>query len=62
MEKEKNVDYFQVMRDFDRSHRKKADDFDIPLQSSDEPVDYVTASKEFEKYLIENPDVIHIRK
>ena len=58
------MDYFQAMRDFDRSQRKQADDFDMPLQSSEaEPVDYLSVSREFEKYLIEDQsEVIHIRK
>ena len=61
---EKVVDYFQAMRDFDKSQGKKADEFDMPLQSSEaEPVDYLKVSQEFEKYLIEDrSEVIHIRK
>jgi len=35
MAEEQAVDYFQAMRDYDRSQRKQADDFDIPLQSSE---------------------------
>ena len=59
------VDYLQAMRDFDRSQRKQADDFDMPLKSSEEDdgVDYLAVSREFEKYLIEDhSEVIHIRK
>ena len=50
---EKVVDYFQAMRDFD-----------MPLKSSEEDggVDYLTVSREFEKYLAGNPEVIHVRK
>ena len=56
MEKERVVDYFQAMREFDKSQGKKADDFDMPLKSSEEDggVDYLAVSREFEKYLIEN--------
>jgi hypothetical protein len=32
---DKVVDYFQAMRDFDKSQGKKADDFDMPLKSSE---------------------------
>ena len=32
---EKVVDYFQAMRAFDRAQGKKADDFDMPLKSSE---------------------------
>ena len=65
MEKDKAVDYFQAMRDFDKSQGKKADDFDMPLKSSEEDggVDYLAVSREFEKYLIEDQsEVIHVRK
>ena len=33
---DKVVDYFQAMRDFDKSQGKQADDFDMPLKSSEE--------------------------
>ena len=61
---EKVVDYFQAMRDFDKFQGKKADDFDMPLKSSEEDggVDYLAVSREFEKYLAGNPEVIHVRK
>ncbi len=61
---EKVVDYFQAMRDFDKFQGKKEDDFDIPLKSSEEDggVDYLAVSREYEKYLAENVDVIHVRK
>ena len=61
---EKVVDYFQAMRDFDKFQEKKTDDFDMPLKSSEEDggVDYLTVSREFEKYLAGNPEVIHVRK
>ena len=65
MEKDKAVDYFQTMRDFDKSQGKQADDFDLSLKSSEEDggVDYLAVSREYEKYLIEDQsDVIHIRK
>ena len=61
---DKVVDYFQAMRDFDKFHGKKADDFDMPLKSSEEDggVDYLAVSQEYEKYLAENKEVIHIGK
>ena len=61
---EKVVDYFQAMRDFDKLQGKKANDFDMPLKSSEEDggVDYLAVSREYQKYLIENKEVIHIRK
>ena len=61
---DKVVDYFQAMREFDRAQGKKADDFDMPLKSSEEDdgVDYLAVSREFEKYLAGNPEVIHVRK
>ena len=61
---DKVVDYFQAMRDFDKSQGKKADEFDMPLKSSEEDggVDYLAVSREYQKYLVENPEVIHIRK
>ncbi len=61
---DKVVDYFQAMRDFDKFQGKKTDDFDMPLKSSEEDggVDYLTVSREFEKYLAGNPEVIHVRK
>ena len=65
MVKDRIVDYFQAMRDFDKSLGKKADDFDMPLKSSEEDgrVDYLAVSREYEKYLIEDQsEVIHIRK
>ncbi len=54
----------EVMRDFDKSEGKKADDFDMPLKSSEEDggVDYLAVSREFEKYLAENVDVIRVAK
>ena len=51
MEKEKAVDYFRVMRDFDKSQGKAPDDFDFPLKSSEEPdggVDYLSCFPEME--------------
>ena len=64
MDENKVVDYFQAMREFDQSQGKKADDFDMPLKSSEEDggVDYLAVSREFEKYLAGNKEVIHIRK
>ena len=64
MVNENVVDYFQAMRDFDKSQGKKADDFDMPLKSSEEDggVDYLAVSREYQKYLIENTEVIHVRK
>ena len=63
MNKDKTVDYFQIMRDFDKSQGKKPDDFDIPLKSSEEPdggVDYLAVSRKWEKYLAEDQsDLIH---
>ena len=61
---DKVVDYFQAMRDFDKSQEKKADEFDMPLKSSEEDggVDYLAVSQEYEKYLAENKEVIHIGK
>ena len=31
------VDYLQAVRDFDKAQGKKADGFDYPLRSSEEP-------------------------
>ena len=64
MNNEKVVDYFHAMREFDRAQGKKADDFDMPLKSSEENggVDYLAVSREFEKYLAGNHEVIHVRK
>ena len=63
MEKEKSVDYFRVMRDFDKSQGKAPDDFDFPLKSSEEPdggVNYLAISRKWEKYLAEGQsDLIH---
>ena len=53
---EKVVDYFQAMRDFDKSQGKKADEFDMPLKSSEEDggVDYLAVSRGYEKYLVKS--------
>ena len=62
---DKVVDYFQAMRDFDKSQGKKTDDFDMLLKSSEEngEVDYLVVSRVFEQHLIEDhSDVIHIRE
>ncbi len=61
---DKVVYYFRAIRDFDKSQRKKAGDFDMPLKSTEEKggVDYLTVSREYQKYLARNPEVIHIRK
>ena len=62
---EKVVDYFQAMRYFDKFQGKKADEFDMPLKSSEEDggVDYLAVSREYERFLIEDQsEVIHIRK
>lgn len=56
------VDYLQAVRDFDKAQGKKADGFDYPLRSPEEPeaVDYLKVTREFVSYLeTEQPDVIH---
>lgn len=58
---DKIVDYLQAVRDFDKALGKKADGFDYPMWSSEEPevVDYLKVTREFVQYLeTEQPDVI----
>ena len=66
MAKEKIVDYFQAMQEYDKSLGRKTDDFDAQLQGAsveDGGVDYTVLTREFEKYLIEDQsEVIRIRK
>ena len=61
---DKVVDYFRAMRNYDQSQGKKADDFDMPMKSSEEVggVDYLAVSREYQKYLAGNPEVIHFRR
>ncbi len=63
MGKEKVVDYFQAMREFDKSQGKAPDDFDIPLKSSEKPdggVDYLAVSRKWKEYLdSDRSEVIH---
>ncbi len=51
--KDKVVDYFQAMRDFDRAQGKKADWFDAPLRSAEKDgvVNYLSVSREYQDYL-----------
>ena len=54
MESGKAVDYLQAVREFDKAHGKKPEGFDIPLRSSEEPlecVDYLSVSRKFEQFL-----------
>ena len=66
MEEDKVVDYFQVMRDYDKTQGKKPDGFDIPLRSVETPegeVDYLKVSREYVNYLEKDrSEVIHIDK
>ncbi len=65
MDREKPVDYFKAMRDFDKSQGRKPDDFDIPLKDSveDDGVDYLEVSREYEEYLEKDQsEVIHGKK
>ena len=63
MDNEKAVDYFRVMRDFDKSQGKAPDDFDFPLRSSEETdggVDYLSVSRKWKEYLdSDQTDLIH---
>ena len=60
------VDYFQAMQDFDQSQGRKPEDIDLTLKNSVDPdggVDYLTVSREWERYLIEDhSEVIHGEK
>ncbi len=62
MGKEKVVDYFQAIHDFDKSQGKAPDDFSVLLKSSEEPdggVDYLLVSRKWKEYLDSDQAVIH---
>ncbi len=65
MEKDKTIDYFQAIRDFDKSHDRKPDNFSAPLKSSEEPdggVNYLVVSRKWKEYLDSDQSVIHNEK
>ena len=66
MEKGNIVDYYQAIQDFDRNQGKKPESFAAPLRDSvvsDGVVDYLTVSREYERYRnAGNLDIIHNEK
>ena len=61
MEKEKVVNYSQAMKNYDKSLGRKQEDTDLPLKyntTEDGGVDYMAASKAYEKYLVKSGFIV----